>query len=507
MKAYEGQEEDIKQLGLEIEKTSNKLVSLNQQQQKATNYSVKDINKQLEKTDGKLTGILKKVGKWGLALFGIRSVYSMIRKAMSTLTQSNQQLATDLSYINFAMSKALEPVIEYIIKLVYELLGLLNQVSKSLFNYNLFANAGADGFKKANKNAQQLKKTISGFDEINIVGQTGGASGGATGPSFDLSSQIGTGELENMLDKVKSKFDTTFGRIKENVKKALKEAFDLDDETLKGLDDMLDGAQLKFDGLLTIIDGTMTLVIGLLSGDPEKVKKGWQTMVDGIGDVLKGFVLQSFGWKETLLGYADDFLTGVENKFGLFGSIVVAPIKNTIKTLKTIFGGLKTSVKDIIDGIVKLFKGDLSGIGDIGRGIINALITALNTLISGINAIASPIRLLIIGIGKVLGKNWTLDNIKIPSIPKVKAYNGAVLNSGRLVNLPGRGVPMGNAIVGERGAEGVIPLTNQQMMEQLGQTIGKYITINANITNTMNGRIISRELQRVQNDNNFAFNR
>ena len=31
-------------------------------------------------------------------------------------------------------------------------------------------------------------------------------------------------------------------------------------------------------------------------------------------------------------------------------------------------------------------------------------------------------------------------------------------------------------------------------------------TINANITNTMNGRIISRQLQQIRNDREFAYN-
>lgn len=43
-------------------------------------------------------------------------------------------------------------------------------------------------------------------------------------------------------------------------------------------------------------------------------------------------------------------------------------------------------------------------------------------------------------------------------------------------------------------------------MELLGQTIGKYIVVNANIVNTMNGRVISRELKQVQSEENFAFN-
>ena len=73
--------------------------------------------------------------------------------------------------------------------------------------------------------------------------------------------------------------------------------------------------------------------------------------------------------------------------------------------------------------------------------------------------------------------------------------------------MPGKGVPYNEAYIGERGAEAVVPLTDSQQMQLLGEAIGKYITINANITNTMNGRVISRELQRVQSNSDFAYNR
>ena len=77
---------------------------------------------------------------------------------------------------------------------------------------------------------------------------------------------------------------------------------------------------------------------------------------------------------------------------------------------------------------------------------------------------------------------------------------------GGIINQPGRGIPIGRAIAGERGAEGVIPLTDTQQMEILGETIGRYITINANIPVSMNGRVISRELRQVQAEQDFAYN-
>ena len=83
------------------------------------------------------------------------------------------------------------------------------------------------------------------------------------------------------------------------------------------------------------------------------------------------------------------------------------------------------------------------------------------------------------------------------------------LKVGGIINLPGRGVPVGGgtAIGGEAGREGVIPLTDSQAMQELGEAIGRYITINANITNNMNGRMIARIIQQIQNEQDFAYNR
>jgi hypothetical protein len=115
--------------------------------------------------------------------------------------------------------------------------------------------------------------------------------------------------------------------------------------------------------------------------------------------------------------------------------------------------------------------------------ILNAPIRAINGLIRVINKVP----------GINLGK---LDTFDLPRLAK-----------GGIINQPGRGVMVGSAIAGEHGAEGVIPLTDSQQMALLGEAIGRYITITANITNTMNGRIISREIKRIGAEQDFAYNR
>lgn len=85
-------------------------------------------------------------------------------------------------------------------------------------------------------------------------------------------------------------------------------------------------------------------------------------------------------------------------------------------------------------------------------------------------------------------------NIKIPK-----------LASGGIINMPGRGVPLG--IGGEAGREGVIPLTDSQAMEELGSAIGRYITVNlTNVTN-FDGRTMARQQNKVQANKNFLMNR
>lgn len=122
-----------------------------------------------------------------------------------------------------------------------------------------------------------------------------------------------------------------------------------------------------------------------------------------------------------------------------------------------------------------------------------------------VNADTTPAKSTLNGFFQTLGNTFGKIGI-FPTISRVA--KSLFMATGGIVNNPGRGVPVSsNVFAGEAGREGVIPLTDSQAMQQLGQEIGKWITINANITNSMNGRVISKELQKIQNDSNFASNR
>ena len=178
---------------------------------------------------------------------------------------------------------------------------------------------------------------------------------------------------------------------------------------------------------------------------------------------------------------------GITNGF----KVAINFIKNTFMSvvdffrniINTIVGLFKTIGSKVADAISSAFKSVINAVLKTVESILNKPINAINSLLDVINAVP----------GIDLGR---LNTIKLPR-----------LAVGGIVNLPSRGVPIGGAITGESGAEGVIPLTDTQAMETIGATIGKYITINANITNSMNGRIISRELKKINASNDFAYNR
>lgn len=76
-----------------------------------------------------------------------------------------------------------------------------------------------------------------------------------------------------------------------------------------------------------------------------------------------------------------------------------------------------------------------------------------------------------------------------------------------IVNAPNKGVYLGSgAIAGERGPEGVLPLTNEATMKKLGQEIGQWVTIGLNITNEIDGKVLNKRLETIKREGNFATN-
>lgn len=444
---------DIQELEVEAEKLTNRLVQLKRQQAEIGTQGLQKISKSL-------TGIIKKVGKWALAIFGVRSAYMFVRQAMSTLSQYDKQLATDIQFIRYAVASTLEPVIKFIVQLAYKLLTILNTIWTKIFGVSLFSKNLAQNFKNAKNQASGLKKTLAGFDEMNVLGSGGGVD---LSPSFDPS-QADKG-IDNWIDKAIAKIKS----LAKNITGILNSIFP--------------GLNLKLIGTTFVNDikGAFDIVKGIITNNIPLLNKG-------IGEIATSFkdkIMMIPGFFQTGI----NLLTGSGGPFVKLGEYLGKTLAPKIGDIfKQMWAGIKQGGIDMWNGLKSA-----------GKGFAKAIVDLINFLIDAVNGFLSPFRAIIVGIGSIINKKWTMKDVKIPH---VKA-----LAKGGIVNLPGKGVPVGGAIAGERSAEGVIPLTDSQQMALLGEAIGRYITINATVVNSMNGRVLSREIQKIQNQSDFAMNR
>lgn len=493
-------------------KENTKNQSLMKNQIEKTRKKTSDLNIDLNKVSKSTSNTIKKVAKWALAIFGVRSAYMFVRQAASTLAQYNEKIGADLEYIRFALASTLQPIIEGLIQLVYKLLTYVNYIAKAWFGVDLFANASAKAMNKGAKSAEKMKKSLAGFDEMNVLNDNGTTGAmGATAPSIDLSQW--QGEVPSWIQWIADNKDIViagllgiaggliavsfgFSAIKgfgigialAGIISAIKSLIKfLKDPTFENFTDIIIGIGLAILGVGIIIGNFPLIIAGAIAVIVGLVIKNYDFIV-GLFDKL-------INWFEK------DFVNALYNLFGPLGNIIAQPFIDFVNSSKGLFEGLFGGIKKVVKGIVQLFKGDFKngiknvfiGLKDIMLAPINALISGINSLIRGVNKIKFNVPDWIPGIG---GKKWGFN---IPQIPKLAV--------GGIVNMPGRGIDYGGANIAERGAEAVIPLTNSQSLDMIADAIGKRIVINANITNTMNGRVISKELKRINNDNDFAFNR
>lgn len=270
--------------------------------------------------------------------------------------------------------------------------------------------------------------------------------------------QKGIDWLTGKSDWVHEMFGDTIGEI-----------YDLFVDGLKAIFNVVDSVFRMIKG---VFDGFIQFFKGVFSGDWKMAWEGIQNVFKSIGEGLKGIA-------EGIVNFISSAFSKVwqviVNLFGGIGQF----FQGVWNTITRIFTNIGVRIGEAVSWA---FKKAVNGVFTILENIVNAPIRAINGLLSVINAVP--------------GIN--LGYLTPFSLPRLKV--------GGIINQPGMGINIGGAIAGESGREGVIPLTDSQAMETLGESIGKYITINALIENKMNGRIISRELQTIQNEKAFASN-
>ena len=507
---------DTKKLEAQYEKLTDKLRNLIKKKEEFNKTDFSNIQSSIQGIGSGIEGATKKITRWALAIFGIRNAINFVRNSMGILSQYNEQMAVDVEYIRYLLASTLQPVIENLIQLAYKLLAYVNYIAKAWFGVNLFANASTEAFEKQQKalsgsakKAKELQKTLAGFDEMNVLQDNGDvkSGGGVSLPSFPSMEDV---PIPSWLQWIVDNKDLVIAGLSGIAVglTALKLGF-------KGIQAL--GIGIVFAGIVMLIQDIIDFI-----KDPS-----WEGFVKILGDiaiVIGGIMLVMGNWwglLVVLVGLAVkliaenwDAIKEVLGKIG--GWIYDHIIKPVGDFFKGLWDGIKSGVgtavqwvKDKFNSIVSFFSGLISKIvglfKTIGTTVGNVISGAFKAVINGVlSAIENILNFPIRSINNLIG---VINKVPGIDLGYLSTFNLPRLAKGGIINQPGRGVSLGSAIGGERGQEGVIPLTDSQQMEILGEAIGRYVTINANITNNMNGRTISRELQKIQNRDNFLYNR
>lgn len=159
---YSKQLEDAKKINFQLEENrtnqalmNNEISEMNSKLNKTKGFD--NIKNSVDKINNGISGVIKKVIKWSLAVFSVRSAYNLIRQASSTLAQYNEQYASNLEYLRFVLAQTIAPVLQFLVNLAYKLLTYINYIANAWFGINLFSNASAKNFQKMARKRKKYK--------------------------------------------------------------------------------------------------------------------------------------------------------------------------------------------------------------------------------------------------------------------------------------------------------------------------------------------------------------
>ena len=500
---------DTQKLEAQYSRLVKQLDRLQKKQADLNKTDLSGVQKSIENVGKSTSKVITKMGKWALGIFAIESAYGFVRQAMASVSEYNEQISSDVEYIRFAMASMLQPVIEGLINLAYKLLTYVNYIAKAWFGVDLFANASANAMNKSAKSAEKMKKSLAGFDEMNVLNDNGSTGAmGAVAPSFDLASPEDV-KIPSWIQWIADNKDIVIAGLM-GISGALI-AVHLGLTLIQGL-----GIGIILAGIITLIQGIVDFIkdpswtnfltilqgIALVVSGIAVLLGGWIVALASLGVAIVSYVIKNWDKVKEILSEVgswvyDNIIKPVGDFFvGLWDGIVNG-VKTAVQWVKGAFSSVVSFFSNLIQKILGLFK-------NIGIKTANVIGGAFKTVINGVlKAIENILNFPIKSINKLIDVMNAVPGINISTLPTFKLPR---LAKGGIINQPGRGIPVGSAIGGERGQEGVIPLTDSQQMQLLGEAIGKYINLNATIPIYMGNRQIAREIKKINAQNDFAFN-
>lgn len=584
-----------------VDEYSNKIKEVSLQQEKAV-FDSKG------KSSVNANKLIKKLKRVGLALFSIRSAYTLVSRASSAYLSKDTELAEKLQSVWVGLGSFLAPLLEYLSNMLLKMVGYLNVFVKALTGIDFVARANAKALNKQAKAQKNLNNQMLSFDEINKLEDISNSSGNANSGS-------GLIELPELDDKMVKKLQDLAYWLKENwdlikaVGIALGIAFGAAKiaQLVGNISTLIGGGGKGIKGLTKSLNEIPTMIkIGIIVGGVaytintvkkikqdiknlnkqteslrEKMKETYylkwsietdtnktleeqnrlrQVGLESLGEAYK-WHNEIIGASETYLGNAKqtvehskgnlealkqqyqaqsnnkekqkEILKGLIDQYNYNLAMIVALKRQGVETgeLETINNGYKETIKQtstelgisnqelgkMLDNSVDTNKetqaiaANIKDINDVNlenKELIVDVKANTSSFKLSMKQVADSIKSWASGIGggfsvlwdKLIGGGGGGRGFATGGI-------GTGIGLGAIVNNPGKGVSIGGGnIAGERGREGIIPLTDPRAMAELGQQIGRWVSVNLDITNQIDGRVLNRRLEAIKNESNFTTN-
>lgn len=424
---------------------------------------VENLKSGFNSVGSSIQGAVKHVTKLALGIFGIRSAFMFLRRASSDLASYDQQYATNLEYIRYALTQMIAPVLQWIVNLAAKLLGYINAIMQAWFGINLFSRGSAKNFNKmkagasgVSKAVKEIKKDLAGWDEVTMLTDqsdtgTSAGAGGVGMPSFDLSAMQGevpawlqwiidnkdlilsilagiaagllaiklgatgiqalgiglmvTGiiyTIQSLLDYLKDPSWENFGKV------------------IQGIGIAIVGLGILIGNVPLIVAGAIILIVGTIIKYWEEIKAFLQKGIDWLKE-KSDWVHEMFG--DTIGNIYDTFVENLQ--------LILNWFDMTFKNIKQILDGIIQFVKGVFTGDWKMaWDGLMKIVGAVWDWIKSTIKTAFQLIVNiadqAINAVKGFFNLMWTGIKAGASAAWNF----IKSIfGGIASWFGGVINN------------------------------------------------------------------------------
>lgn len=421
-----------------------------------------ETNAMASDTEAMSTGLGASVGslvKIGIIAGLIVGAFVLIKKAVENIVKNNEEVAGKIEAIKNALSNIgqalvnvvadiILPIIEKIVDFVYLILSYVNAITKAWWNYDLFSEQASDNLESGASSAKAIEKALAGFDTADVLGKED--TGKATKNMKKYKGELK--EVPKWLQKIidsKSKLDVLFSGAKEGIQ--------LISEKAKNVWEWLN----KYNP-----------AIALITGGVDKMKEAVKNLADWWSRTSQN-IQQNHPILSTLVAILDPALL-ITTLIARNWDSVSTFISNSINWVQKLIN----KFRDLYEDYVKPLVDKIEEMGTIEVG--EKKISLTKGVSSATKSVPSAYSL-----GEALGSK----------IRKIFNANGGVVNN------PGKGVAINQIIAGEKGPEAILPLTDGTL-----QKIASMIPVQIELTNTIDGRVLSRRLETIRQNTAFSRN-